>query len=85
MSRGFKIGIALLALVAVATVLITPDPTDDVQGVVHHLAKLHKLAVVASIPIKALAASQIGTIVSPDFLTNLPTASLLDLVCARLC
>jgi hypothetical protein len=85
MSRGFKIGIALLALVAVATVLITPDPTDDVQGVVHHLAKLQKLAVVASIPIKALAASQIGTIVSADFLMNLPTASLLDLVCARLC
>ncbi len=35
MGRGVQIAAAILAVIAVACVLITPDLTDDVYGVVH--------------------------------------------------
>jgi hypothetical protein len=85
MERGVKIGVAVLALLAVATVLITPNPTDDVQGIVHHLGKLQKLAVLASIPLDALAGMQVRFLVSPESAANPSAPNLVDLVCARLC
>ena len=85
MARGFKIGVAVLALLAVATVLITPDPTDDVQGILHHLGKLQKLAVLASIPLKTLSGSQIRSLAWRESAVNPAPPSLVDLVCARLC
>jgi hypothetical protein len=85
MGRSVKIGVALLALLAVATVLITPNPTDDVQGIVHHLAKLQRLAVVASIPLKALSELQIRSFVWRESAMNPASLNLVDLVCARLC
>jgi uncharacterized membrane protein len=42
MVRGIKIVLCMLLIISVATILITPNQSDDMPGVVHHLGKLHK-------------------------------------------
>jgi len=42
--------IALLIVAALAAVLITPDPTDDVHAVMHSLKTMHAPAVALFLP-----------------------------------
>lgn len=42
--------IALLIVAALATVLVTPDPTDDVHAVMHSLKTMHALAIALFLP-----------------------------------
>src|SRR5215472_16873662 len=47
MSRPVRVALVLLAVFSITYVLATPDPTDDVTGVLRpsHLGKVQKLAV----------------------------------------
>lgn len=85
MMRGIQIVVCLLLIVSVATILISPDQTDDVPGVLHHLVKFQKIfAVWAPLfsPLKVLA----NPVSSEDVLVQpLDTPPLLTLLCVRLC
>lgn len=52
MSRGVQIALALLAVFAITLVLITPDPTDDVPGILNstHLCKGQRLTLFSISP-----------------------------------
>ena len=47
MPRPAQVAFILLAIFAITYVLVTPDPTDDVSGVlrVNHIGKVQELAV----------------------------------------
>ena len=79
-SRGF---LALLIVIAVATIVITPDPTDDVDGILRSPHPLRSPSLRASVGVSlvlfslaALAAS------SPPIPT---TSNLLRLICTFRC
>jgi hypothetical protein len=50
MMRGARIALVVVVILSIAYVLITPDPTDDVDGVLrpHHTAKAQ---IVVSLPL----------------------------------
>ena len=85
MMRGIQIVVCLLLIVSVATILITPDQTDDVPGVLHHLAKFQKIFAAWAIlfaPTTLLA----NRAYAPDVSVRpLDTPPLLTLLCVRLC
>jgi len=83
MPLGVKILIVALALVAVTTVLITPDPTDDVQGIVHHGNQLPKLAVLVAAWLLCLVALRDRFLLTRDSVRY--AAPSLDVICTRLC
>lgn len=87
MTPIFKIGLALLVIVAVATVLITPDPTDDVCGIVHGhtLLKLQRLAAVVGAYVTPTTSVIAASLTHPAFASDPATPDLLALVCTRLC
>ena len=79
-----KTAVALLVIVSVATILISPDTTDDVDGVLQHhsLFTAHPVfhAVLGSITRLSLH------LFSSDLaIHRLECLNLLDLVCVRLC
>ena len=81
--RGFSVFLALLVVIAVATIVITPDPTDDVDGI---LRSRHPLgspslgeSVGVSLALSALAALDAS---SPPIPT---TPNLLHLICISRC
>ena len=87
MKRGARIALVVVVILSIAYVLITPDPTDDVDGVLrpHHTAKAQR---VVSLP---LVQSPI-LVVAPFYLPMRPsgaqrsiTSDLLDLVCVCRC
>jgi hypothetical protein len=87
MKRGARVALAVVAIFSIAYVLITPDLTDDVEGVLrpNHTAKAQT---VVSLP---LPQSPILVIV-PSLLSaprsatqRLTTSQLLDLVCVCRC
>lgn len=84
MMRGIKIVVCLLLIVSVATILITPDQTDDVPGVIHHIVKLQKfMAVWAGLfNSAAVFAGQSFTPVVPARTPDPP--EILTLLCVRL-
>ena len=85
--RILTIGLAVILIVSCAAILITPDPTDDVDGVIgqHHQLTLPNL--------EATVSAQLDLFVPPtprslfDITVDPHTcfANLLDLVCVRLC
>ena len=82
MLRPLRIGLALLAIFAIAFVLITPDPDDDVPGILKpsHLGKSLRLAVSSIDP----PAVQSAMVLLPTPLSStqqLSASELLDLVC----
>ncbi len=85
MMRGVRIVVCLLLIVSVATILITPDQTDDVPGVLHHIVKLQKfMAVWASLfSSVALLSARATTSIVPARTPDPP--ELLTLLCVRLC
>ena len=87
MMRGARVVIALVAIFSIAYVLISPDLTDDVDGVLrsNHSAKAQRLA--------SLSVTQPQILVIVGFLLSKPPSSpqrltaseLLDLVCVCRC
>jgi len=87
MIRGARAALAVVAIFSFAFVLITPDPTDDVDGVLrpNHTAKAQTIV--------SLALSQSAILVFVPFLLPIrpsatqrwTTSELLDLVCVCRC
>lgn len=84
MLRLAKVGLAIVIVVSVASILITPDPSDDVDGALQrqHFVKA---------TVVPISASQSGSLLpvtlgfAPVALRRSALANLLDLVCVRLC
>ena len=75
---------ALLIIVSVATILITPDPSDDVVGVLHQHHSLTPLAVVIGLEHEIAVVRSSAP--SPDAsATPSRLEDLLEKVCTRLC
>ena len=86
MFRGVRIALALLAVLTITVVLITPDPSDDVLGIVNcgHLDQVQKLTVCSINP----PAQQclIFLLLTPtDSHPRLSSLELVDLVCVYRC
>jgi hypothetical protein len=88
MMRGARIVLAVVVIFSIAYVLITPDLTDDVDGILrpNHQAKAQRLV--------SLSLSQLQVLVIVAFLLSIPstrsaqrltTSELLDLVCVCRC
>jgi hypothetical protein len=87
MMRGARIVLAVVVIFSVAYVLMTPDPTDDVDGVLpNHQAKAQRLV--------SLSLPQLQVLFIVAFLLSMPstrsaqrltTSELLDLVCVCRC
>ena len=87
MMRVLTIGLAVVVILSCATVLITPDSGDDINGILHphHSVKGAKLlaATYAQLRPFALATFQSFNPLIPTLHSS--TARLLALVCVRLC
>ena len=87
MMRGARIALAVVAIFSIAYVLITPDPTDDVDGVLrpHHAAKAQRIVSLplAQSPILVVASFLLP--IRPSGAQRLATSELLDLVCVCRC
>ena len=81
-SSGLLI-IALLVVVAVVTVLVTPDPSDDVQGILrpHKVIKTHGLATMFGIAMVLAFVERSYTTSSQDVTSQ----NLLKLICTYRC
>ena len=82
--RYFKVVVLLLTVTAVATILITPTPSDDVPGIRHRNHSPVALAVASGL-VQAAA-----LISSPQRSQHSPThqplsPNFLELVCQHLC
>lgn len=78
-----KVTVILIIVVAVAAILVTPDPNDDVPGLLHK-AQVYALSLsgvisplLLGLPVRSVA--QPAPSYQPD------SSGLLDLVCVRLC
>ena len=87
MMRVLTIGLAVVVILSCATVLITPDSGDDINGILHphHSVKGPKLlaATYAQLRPFVLATFQSFNPLIPTLHSS--TARLLALVCVRLC
>jgi hypothetical protein len=87
MMRVLIVGVAVVMIVSCATVLVTPDPLDDINGILHphHSVKEHKLLAVPLGELRpfVLAAFHSFNPLSPVLHSNSPR--LLALVCVLLC
>ena len=87
MIRGARVALVLVAIFSFTFVLITPDPTDDVDGV------LRPNDAATAQTIVSLALPQSGILVfvplllpiRPSATQRLTTSELLDLVCVCRC
>jgi len=80
----FKVVVALLVVVAVATVLISPDPTDDVTGILHQHIKLQKLAAILAQPVSVPSLGLVVVLHAARSTVRLPD-DIVSLTCVRLC
>jgi hypothetical protein len=87
MMRGLRVALAIVAIFSIAYVLITPDPGDDVDGVLrpHHSAKAQRIVSLplAQSPILVVAPFRLP--MRPSGAQRLITSELLDLVCVCRC
>jgi hypothetical protein len=85
MMRTVQIVVCVLLIVSVATILITPDPTDDVPGVLHHTLKFQKIfavwvsGIISVSPLSLRSSAAFVSSRAPD------APPLLTLLCVRLC
>jgi len=86
MLRVARIVLALLSIFVITLVLVTPDPTDDVPGVLPplHPNKAHKLAV-CPLPLPARQSAVFLLAAPVSSAQSLPASELLDLVCVSRC
>jgi hypothetical protein len=87
MMRGARVALAVVAIFSIAYVLISPDPTDDVDGVLrpHHTAKAQRIV---SLPLPQSAILLVVPFLlpmRPNATQRLTMSELLDLVCVCRC
>jgi len=83
MGRLVWLGMVLLAMIAIATVLVTPDPTDDVSGLLNS-AHIHLLP--SSNGSLALAVlNHTYRVALPQTSIHQDFSHLIDSICVRLC
>ena len=83
MGRLVRVGIVVLAVVAIATVLATPDPTDDVSGVLNG-AQIH-FSLLCIGPLLVTATNLSHYIDSSLNSVHNDPSLLIDAICVRLC
>ena len=87
MIRGARVALVMVAIFSIAYVLITPDPTDDVDGVLilNHSAKAQRIVSLplSQSPILVIVQSLLST--PRSAVQRLTTLELLDLVCVCRC
>ena len=79
-----KVGLVIVIIASVASIVITPDPSDDVDGV---LQRHHPVRVTA-VPISTSQSQSVLHITlwfAPLAVHRSAQVKLLDLVCVRLC
>ena len=88
MMRGARIVLVVLVIFSIAYVLITPDPTDDVDGILrpNHQAKVQRLVSLSllQLPVLAIVAFLLS-MPSTKSAQRLNVSELLDLVCVCRC
>ena len=87
MMRGARVALAVVVIFSIAYVLITPDPTDDVEGFLrpNDWAKAQRIV---SLPLPRSPVLVIVPFLSsipPSAIQRLTTSELLDLVCICRC
>jgi uncharacterized membrane protein len=85
MIRGARIVLVAVVIFAIAYVLITPDLTDDVDGVLrpNHQAKAQRLVILSLPQLQVLVI--VVFFLSMSSAQRLTTSELLDLVCVCRC
>jgi hypothetical protein len=84
MLRLAKVGLAILIVISVAGVLITPDSSDDVDGALQR-RPLVKTVLVSVAALPAQVSLPVVPPVPPVVLRRQAAPDLLVLVCVRLC
>ena len=87
MTRGVRVALALVAVFSIAYVLISPDPTDDVNGVLrpNHSPNAQRIVSLPLSQSPILAVVPFLLSMRPIAAQRLTTAELLDLVCVCRC
>jgi hypothetical protein len=87
MIRGARAALAVVAIFSIVFVLITPDPTDDVDGVVrpNHTATAQTIVSLPVPPSAILVLVPFLLPIRPSATQRLTTSELLDLVCVCRC
>jgi hypothetical protein len=82
--RYLKLAILLLVVAAVATILLTPSPSDDVPGVMHRNHGTVGLAVALGL-VQLIAASRSSQVPLHPPIHPVLSSNFLELVCQHLC
>ena len=87
MMRFARVALAVVAIFSIAYVLITPDPTDDVAGVLrsNHPAMEQRLFAVSLLQSWILVIVPLHFFTSPTSTRHLATLELLDLISVSRC
>ena len=87
MMRFVTVALAVLAILSIAYVLITPDPTDDVTGALrsNHPAMEQKLSAVSVLQSWILVIVLLYFFTSPTSTRHLAALELLDLISVSRC
>jgi len=87
MMRGARVALVVVAILSIAYVLISPDLTDDVDGILrpNHTAKAQRI-VSLPLPQSPILAFVLFLLpIRPRATQRLTTSELLDLVCVCRC
>lgn len=87
MMRGVRVALVVVAIFSIAYVLISPDPTDDVNGVLtpNHSGKPQRIVSLPLPQFPILAVVPFLLSIRLSATQRLTTAGLLDLVCVCRC
>ena len=84
MVRLAKVGLAIVIIVSVASILITPDPSDDVDGVIAR----HNIVNAVVVPVSVSQSHSLPPVTfwfAPVAMHRSTPHNVLDLACVRLC
>ena len=87
MLRGARVAFAVIAILSIAYVLITPDLTDDVDGVLrpNDTAKAQRIVSLPLLESPILVVVPFLLPIRPNAIQGLALAELLDLFCICRC
>jgi hypothetical protein len=87
MMRGARVVLVVVAIFSIAYVLISPDPTDDVNGALrpNHSAKAQRIVILPLPQSPIIAVVPFLLSIRPSATQRLTTSELLDLVCVCRC
>jgi hypothetical protein len=87
MMRGAKIVLVLIAILSITYVLITPDLTDDVDGILRpsHTAKAKRIASAALAETPIAVASPLRLSTPRSAAQRLSASEVFDLICVCRC